>query len=163
MLHHVANGFAEGADRHDLMQELLLAMWRAVPAFRAGAQPSTFIYRVAHNAALNWRRGRKNYARRIERFEATVAGETGGWAEAEAREGAGSGAAREREMLELVYAHIRALPPVDRSLMLLHLDGVAYAEMAEIHGLSESNVGAKLSRLKQKLTQTMQEVSHELR
>jgi len=83
--------------------------------------------------------------------------------------GSGSGAAavaaaaREREMLELVYAHIRALPPVERSLLLLHLDGVGYAEMAEIHGLSESNVGAKLSRLKQKLTQTMQEVAHELR
>ena len=35
MLHHVANGFAEGADRHDLMQELMLAVWRAVPAYLA--------------------------------------------------------------------------------------------------------------------------------
>ena len=40
VLHHVANGFAAGADRHDLMQELLLAVWRAVPAFRSGTQPS---------------------------------------------------------------------------------------------------------------------------
>lgn len=51
VLHHVANGFAEGSDRHDLMQELLLALWRAVPAYRGGARPSTFIYRVAHNTA----------------------------------------------------------------------------------------------------------------
>eukprot|EP01034_Spumella_vulgaris_P007999 gene7999-10188_t len=83
MLHHVANGFAGGADRHDLMQELLLAVWRAVPAFREGAQPGTFIYRVAHNAALTWRRGQKNYERRVEQFETMRGGETDG-AEAEA-------------------------------------------------------------------------------
>lgn len=157
MLHHVANGFAEGADRHDLMQELLLAMWRAVPAFREGAQPGTFIYRVAHNAALTWRRGRKNYERRMEQFEAMIGDEHGGATDAAAQ------AARERETLELIYAHIRALPPVDRSLMLLHLDGVGYAEMAEIHGISESNVGVKISRLKQKLSDAMKEITHELR
>ncbi len=159
MLHHVANGFAEGADRHDLMQELLLAVWRAVPAFRHGAQPSTFIYRVAHNAALTWRRGRKNYERRVEQFETLMGAEAGLGAAADA----GAAGARERETLELIYAHIRALPPVERSLMLLHLDGVGYAEMAEIHGLSESNVGAKLSRLKQKLSDALKEVTHELR
>ena len=157
MLHHVANGFAVGADRHDLMQELLLAMWRAVPAFREGAQPGTFIYRVAHNAALTWRRGRKNYERRMEQFEAMISDETGGVTDA------ASHAARERETLELIYAHIRALAPVDRSLMLLHLDGVGYAEMAEIHGISESNVGVKISRLKQKLSDSMKEITHELR
>jgi RNA polymerase sigma factor (sigma-70 family) len=159
MLHHVANGFAEGADRHDLMQELLLAVWRAVPAFRAGAQPSTFIYRVAHNAALTWRRGRKNYERRVGRFEAMAPDDEA----LQMREGGAADAARERETLELIYAHIRALPPVERSLMLLHLDGVGYAEMAEIHGLSENNVGVKLSRLKQKLSEAMKEVTHELR
>lgn len=159
MLHHVANGFAEGADRHDLMQELLLAVWRAVPAFREGAQPSTFIYRVAHNAALTWRRGRKNYARRVAQFETWMGAEAGVSAAADT----GLAGARERETLELIYAHIRALPPVERSLMVLHLDGVSYAEMAEIHGLSESNVGAKLSRLKQKLSDALKEVTHELR
>ena len=70
---------------------------------------------------------------------------------------------RERETLELVYAAIRQLPPVDRSLILLHLDGVSYAEMAEIHGISESNVGVRLTRLKQKISDTLKEVAHELR
>lgn len=159
MLHHVANGFAEGADRHDLMQELMLALWRAVPAFRHGAQAGTFIYRVAHNAALTWRRGRKNYERRVEQFEASVGEGAGAVTDAVV----GSAAARERETLELIYAHIRALPVLERSLMLLHLDGVSYAEMAEIHGLSESNVGVKISRLKQKLSDEMKEITHELR
>jgi RNA polymerase sigma-70 factor (ECF subfamily) len=154
VLHHVANGFAEGADRHDLMQELLLAVWKAVPAFRQGAKPSTFIYRVAHNAALTWKRSQKNYQKRVDGFEASPLRETLAMPES---------AGRECETLELLYVRIRGLPPVDRSLILLHLDGVSYAEMAEIHGLSESNVGVRLTRLKQKLSDAMKEVSHELR
>ncbi len=154
VLHHVANGFAEGADRHDLMQELLLALWRAAPAFRGRALPSTFIYRVAHNTALTWKRSQRNYRNRLERFEQLDA--------VPERDG-DARAARERETLELLYAQIRQLPPVDRSLLLLHLDGLSYAEMAELHGLSETNVGARLTRLKQKISAAMKDVSHELR
>lgn len=155
VLHHVANGFAAGADRSDLMQELLLAVWRAVPAFRGGAQTSTFVYRVAHNAALTWRRARKNYAQRLGHFETLV------------DIGAGSRFAavadRESEALEHIYAAIRQLPPLDRSLILLHLDGVSYAGIAEVHGLTEGNVGARLTRLKQKLTAALEGITHELR
>jgi RNA polymerase sigma factor (sigma-70 family) len=154
VLHHVANGFAEGADRADLMQELLLALWRAVPAYRGGALPSTFIYRVAHNAALTWKRTERNYRRRVDGFEADALRET---------QAAPVVIGREREALETVYTHIRRLAPVDRSLILLHLDGVTYADMAGIHGLTESNVGVRLNRAKQKLADTMQEISHELR
>ena len=154
VLHHVANGFAEGADRHDLMQELLLALWRAVPAYRGGAEPSTFIYRVAHNAALTWKRTQKNYRQRVDRFEADILRTT----HAEP-----ASAARENETLELLYVHIRRLAPVDRSLILLHLDGVGYAGIAEIHGLTESNVGVRLNRVKLKLSDAMKEMTHELR
>lgn len=154
ILHHVANGFAEGADRHDLMQELMLALWRGLPAFRGAARPSTFIYRVAHNTALTWKRTERNYRQRVDRFEQLGAHELQAPVEA---------SSRERETLALLYAQIRQLPPVDRSLILLHLDGVSYAEMADMHGLTETNVGARLSRLRQKLTDAMKEVSHELR
>lgn len=154
MLHHVANGFAVGADRHDLMQELLLALWRAVPAFRGEAKPSTFIHRVTHNAALTWKRTQRNYRQRVDRFEALRLPED---------PPPSPTAAGERELLDLLYTHIRALPPLDRSLILLQLDGVSYAEIAAIHGLSESNVGVRLNRLKQKLSAAMEEVTHELR
>ena len=52
IVRHVVNAFAGGHDRHDLMQEVTLALWRAAPAFLGGSKPSTFVYRVAHNAAL---------------------------------------------------------------------------------------------------------------
>jgi RNA polymerase sigma-70 factor (ECF subfamily) len=151
VLHHVSHGFAEGADRHDLMQELLLAVWRAIPAYRAGAQASTFIYRVAHNTALTWRRTQKNYRERVERF--------GVLADAEPL----ADNRRQSEALGHIYAAIRRLPPLDRSLILLHLDGLDYAEIAAIHGLTEGNVGARLTRLRQKLTTTLEDITHELR
>jgi RNA polymerase sigma-70 factor (ECF subfamily) len=142
MLHHVAKGFAEGADRHDLMQELLLAVWRAVPAFKQSAQASTFIYRVAHNAALTWKRSQTGLRRRLDRFQALAVPEP-------------AAPHPERHAIEKLYGHIRQLPPLDRSLILLHLDGVSYAAMAEIHGLTEVNVGVRLTRAKQKLSATM--------
>lgn len=136
------------------MQELLLAVWRAVPAFRGDAQASTFIYRVAHNTALTWKRTQRNYRQRVDRFEALDLADAHSPPES---------SSRERETLEHLYAHIRQLPPLDRSLILLQLDGVSYAESAAIHGLTASNVGVRLNRLKQKLVQAMKEISHELR
>lgn len=65
ILHHVANGFATGEDRDDLLQEILFSLWRAVPAYKGNSKVSTFIYTVSHNTALTWHRGRRNYSRRI--------------------------------------------------------------------------------------------------
>ena len=149
ILHHVANGFATGADRHDLMQELMLALWRAVPAFRDASLASTFIFRVTHNAALTWKRAERSYRRRLDTFEQQEAGLSTVVDETASQPA--------HEALELLYNAIRRLDPLDRSLVLLQLDGASYAQIADIHGLSESNVGVRLNRLKHKLTAIVQE------
>ena len=146
ILHHTVNGFAEGEDRKDLMQDVMLAIWKAIPSFREQAKPSTFIYRVAHNAALTWKRARKNYDRKLDQYETLLPPALHLPPET-----------TDQEILELLYAAIRKLAPLDRSLALLFLDDVSYCEMAEIHGLTESNVGVRLNRLKQKLALLMQE------
>jgi len=150
ILHHVVNGFAAGTDRNDLFQEVLLAVWKSIPAFRAQAKPTTYLYRVCHNAALLWFRTEKNYRQRVEQFGAF----------------APIGFAVDPdpltdERLANLYAAIRLLKPVDRSLMLLSLDGLSYREMAEVLGLSESNVGVKINRIKNQLTQTLKGNEHE--
>ena len=144
ILHHVANAFATGADRHDLMQELMLAVWRAIPAFRSASLPSTFIYRVTHNAALSWKRAERGYRNRLD-------------AAHELHSDPHPEPSGTDERLELLYSAIRELDPLDRSLVLLQLDGVSYAQIAEIHGLTETNVGVRLNRIKHKLTATIQE------
>jgi RNA polymerase sigma-70 factor (ECF subfamily) len=144
MLQRTARAFAEPADQHDLLQELTLALWKARPRFRDESAPGTFAHRVAHNAALTWRRGE---TRRRLRGVAVKA-------ELLVRD---AGTDPEGALLERLYAAIRTLAPVERSLVLLSLDGVAYAEIARLHGLTESNVGARLTRLRQRLSTQVKE------
>lgn len=150
ILHHVVNGFAAGDDRNDLLQEVLLAVWKAIPSFRGQAKPTTYLYRVSHNAALLWIRSEKNYRRRVEQFGTSMAG---GFA--------ADPDALTDERLAKIYAAIHQLKPLDRSLMLLSLDGLSYREMAEVLGLSESNIGVKINRVKNQLTQTLKGNKHE--
>jgi RNA polymerase sigma-70 factor (ECF subfamily) len=140
VLVRIARAFAVGADREDLLQELMLAVWRAEPQFRGEAAPATFIFKVAHNCALTWRRSE---ARRHARQRELGRLHTG----------------EERASdpnLERLYDAIRQLEGVDRSLVLLSLEGQSYAEIAAIHGLSETNVGARLTRARKKLAALME-------
>lgn len=149
IFHHVVNGFAMGDDRNDLFQEVLLAVWKSIPAFRGQAKPTTYLYRVSHNAALLWIRTEKNYRKRTDQFAASSG------------EFAGEADTLTDERLAALYSAIHQLKPLDRSLILLSLDGLSYREMAEVLGLSESNVGVKINRIKNQLTQTLKGNEHE--
>ena len=140
VLHRISRAFAEPADQHDLLQELMLAVWTAAPSFRGDSAPVTFIWRVAHNRALTWRRRESGRARRT--------GET----QAEWLRLAAETDPAEAELLEQLYAAIRRLPPVDRSIVLLSLEGAAYRDIGALHGLSETNVGARLTRARKQIT-----------
>lgn len=146
IVHHVVQAFATGDDRNDLRQEILLGLWRAAPAFREGSAPSTFIYRVAHNAALLWLRGERRHRRRV-----AAAPEIGWMSEPDTARARCDTPAR----LERLYAALHTLPPLDRSLVLLSLDGLSYRDIAAVHGLSESNVGARLTRARQQLSRQL--------
>lgn len=137
VLHRVARGFATSADQQDLLQEMLIAVWRAAPAFRGDSAPSTFIFRVAHNRALTWRRGEARRRKRDSDYQLLHVDDAGD----------------EDPLLERLYDAIRQLEPLDRSIVLLSLEGQSYADIAALHGLSETNIGARLSRARQKLTQ----------
>lgn len=144
MLTRIARAFATGADQHDLTQELMVAVWRAAPAFRGDAKESTFIYRVAHNAALGWRRRQRRHQQRHAEYERLMVPASSGGNDA---------------LVAQLYEAIRTLGALDRSLILLSLEGVSYAEIGEIHGLSESNVGARLTRARKKLAERMEVTS----
>lgn len=148
----VARAFAPSdADRDDLVQEILLQLWRSLPRFEGKAKESTWIYRVALNTALAWHRSENK--RRTKQTALISIDEL-----PEPDDIAG----REREeLVARLYAAIRRLPKVDAALVLLYLDDLSYREMAEVLGLSETNVGVKLNRARKLLAELMQEVPHE--
>ncbi|MEO6361266.1 MAG: RNA polymerase sigma factor [Sphingomicrobium sp.] len=151
VLHRISRAFAHSADQHDLMQELMLAMWKAAPAFRGGSAPSTFIYRVSLNRALTWRRSETKRNRRAAEADAqwhSIANEPADQAEA--------------ELLDRLYGAIRQLRLVDRALILMALDGVPHREIGRIHGFTETNVAVRLNRARQQISILMKEQDDEL-
>src|SRR5262249_46252392 len=134
-------------DCQDLAQEILLQAWRSLPSFKGEASPATWFYRVALQTAMNWQRKDKpRRARQQPLVEVQVL----------ASEGADSTEqAQQRETVEQLYDAIHKLPKADAALVLLYLDELSYRDMAEVLGISESNVGVKLNRAKKALTALM--------
>jgi RNA polymerase sigma-70 factor (ECF subfamily) len=130
-------------DQDDLFQEILLQLWFSIPNFQGKAKVSTWIYRVALNTALVWNRGEKKRRKNRDRLLTFAPQHQADYSRP-------SG-----EILERLYEAIRKLSKVDASVVLMHLDGLAYSEMAEILGISESNVGVKLNRAKKQLAQLL--------
>jgi len=150
----VLRAFATGPqDQEDLLQEIALQLWMSLPAFREEAKESTWIYRVAFNTALGWKRDEKRrHAKHEKFFELNVAPEVSA---------DHSAPAREEELVQQLYIAIRQLPKLDASLALMHLDGLSYREMSEVLGITESNVGVKLNRIRKQLAETVKGGPHE--
>ncbi|MCA9015199.1 MAG: RNA polymerase sigma factor [Planctomycetaceae bacterium] len=134
-------------ETQDLAQEILLQAWQSLPQFKQKSSAATWFYRVALHTAMNWRRKEKP---RLARQKPLL--------EVQTREAAGANCADQalqRETVEQLYRAIHQLPKTDAALVLLYLDDFSYREMAEVLGISESNVGVKLNRVKQRLNELM--------
>jgi RNA polymerase sigma-70 factor (ECF subfamily) len=124
------------ADREDLYQEILLAVWRALPRFRGDASKRTFVFRIAHNRGMTFRGRLIVRARR----EADV--------HAQLRDPGPAAdqflvAQSERERLA---AAIRRLPASLSQTVMLSLEGLSHSEIAEVLDITENNVGVRLHR-----------------
>jgi RNA polymerase sigma-70 factor (ECF subfamily) len=147
MLRRISRAFAASGDQTDLFQELLISAWKAWPNFRGDSSAATFLYRVAHNRALTWKRREGLRWLRFLEAQPDLAALTE------------SGDTETHRQLDRLYAAIRQLPPIDRSLILSSLEGVSYADMSALHALSESNIGARLSRARTRLSTLVSEDS----
>lgn len=144
----VARAYTLTSDEcQDLAQEILLQAWRSLPSFEGKASPPTWFYRVALHTAMNWhRKDKPRRTRQQPLLEVQVL----------ATEGATSAEqVQHRETVEQLYNAIHQLPKADAALVLLYLDELSYREMAEVLGISESNVGVKLNRAKKVLSTLM--------
>ena len=138
ILLRIAGAFAGADDRDDLVQDMMVALWHAIPHFRGDASPATFIYRVAQNTALAWRRGQ----RRRPPHDSLAPEELAAPEPAD-RE------SRERRL----HAAIRELPRLDRIIVLMQLDGMSYRDISANLGMTGTNVGVRLNRARKKLAE----------
>lgn len=144
----VANSYARSAqDREDLAQEIAVQLWRAFPKYDGARAFSTWMYRVALNVAISHLRERSRYESHHEALDIAVH-------DAAASDAAPDADARIREL----HRCMARLDPLDRALLVLYLDERSQRDIAEILGISETNVATKIGRLKERLRNDMSEV-----
>ena len=127
-----------GQDQKDLYQEIVYQLWKSFDSFRNESKISTWMYRIALNTAIGQLKKSKKHSNKTG-IDQVVLQQTENYdTEFENR-------------LKMVYEQIHQLNILDKGLILLLLEGKKYEEISEITGLSESNVGTRISRIKQKL------------
>ena len=134
------------SDRDDLFQDICMQIWRSIPRFRHESAVTTWLYRISLNTAINWSTKERKHTE-----HQNVEGMHHVLHQVEKEED---------ERLHWLYDQIAEFNEVDRSLTLLLLDGFSYKEMAKMMGISESNIGVKIHRIKKELIRKSEEYSY---
>lgn len=149
----VANTYCRHPDdRQDLVQEIAAQLWRAWPGYDPERSISTWMYRIALNVAISHVRSAVQRAPHVPLDEPH-----------ETHPGLsvddGSAAHEQDERIAALYAVIDRQPPLDRALLMLWLDERSQREIAEVLGITESNVSTKLNRLKQRIREQLSDAT----
>jgi RNA polymerase sigma factor (sigma-70 family) len=134
---------ADLADREDLIQEISIQLWHSYRTFDGRSQFSTWVYRVALNVAISWTRSESRRSRRTQPMENADIDSLPAM-------DATDGSLADRDLLENMLAQLHEL---DRALILLHLEGHDHITIAEILGITTTNVATKINRIKLRLQQ----------
>lgn len=138
LLFKIANTYCQNpADREDLAQEMIFQLWKSWSSFNGSVKLSTWMYRVALNVAISSHRRKHHHTILLDDQVFEIADE-------ELNDGL-------EENLILLQAYINALKPLDKALMLLYLEERSHREIADIIGISSTNVATKIGRIKQQL------------
>jgi RNA polymerase sigma-70 factor (ECF subfamily) len=133
-------------EREDLLQEIALALWQALPRFRGESSERTFLFRIAHNHCIDHITRRRPMASLQE-------------LELDPEDGARSVEStltQEQESARLMAA-VRRLPLIQRQVVILALEDLDYAQIGEVLGITENNVGVRLNRARASLRKLMGE------
>ncbi|WP_281986377.1 RNA polymerase sigma factor [Aquimarina aggregata] len=124
-------------DQKDLYQEIVYQLWKGFDSFRGDAKVSTWMYSIALNTALLYSKKEKRRGYNIsldnvflkeENYDPVL-----------------------EERLKIVYSQIKNLGDIDKGIIILFLEGKKYEEISKITGLTVSNVGTRMGRIKEKL------------
>jgi RNA polymerase sigma-70 factor (ECF subfamily) len=147
IIYKVSNLYChDKADKEDLFQEIIIQLWKSFPTFRNESKLSTWMYRVALNTAISFFRKeiKKPERKSITEIELQI-----------------PEFAADDDNLMLLNRAIQQLTKIEKALIMLYLEEKSYQEMSEVLGISHSNVGVKINRIKQKLEKIIKAISYE--
>lgn len=140
LIFKVANSYGRGhAEVDDLAQEIAVQLWRAFPSYDPARSFSTWLYRIALNVAISWLRVEAPRRRRSVPFEP------------ELHDAAVHAIDESDDGSRILRGFIQSQGPLDRALLLLYLEERPNAEIADILGITATNVTTKINRLKERL------------
>lgn len=125
-------------DRQDLAQEIIYQLWKSFDSFDNRSAITTWMYRVAMNTAIYFLKSSK---RRVSL--ASIDNDTLEYPE--------TVDAETEERLKTMHGQIKELNLLEKGIVMLYLEGKSHEEISQLVGISTSNVGTRLSRIKEKL------------
>lgn len=135
--------------RQDLFQDILVQLWQSYPSFNKQSKFSTWMYRVALNTAIaQFRKDKKNNEDPVPEVPINIPEEES-YKEKESRK-------------EIVHWAINKLSKTEKAIIILYMDDYSYEEISEIAGITISNVGVKIGRIKIKLQKILKELDYGL-
>ncbi|SKB70337.1 RNA polymerase sigma factor [Dyadobacter psychrophilus] len=143
IIYKVANAYCKNSEnRKDLVQEIAVQLWQAFPNYNNQFKLTTWVYRIALNVSISFYRKESRYGRRHNPLTDDIIG-----------------LITEDEQLDLesdlsmLHNFIRELKEFDRAVILLYLEAHSQQEIADILGITPSNVSTRIARIKQQLKQ----------
>ncbi|MGI9543042.1 MAG: RNA polymerase sigma factor [Cyclobacteriaceae bacterium] len=150
LIYKIASSYCSShEDRKDLVQEIVVQLWRSFSKYDQKHKMSTWIYRIALNVSISFYRKEVKRKKRSARFPEAIIENV-----AEKEKG------EELEAnLQILNQFIAQLQPLDKALMVLYLEKRSHEEMADILGISKSNVATKISRIKTQLKKQFEQIN----
>lgn len=137
LIRHICRVYARNEEElKDFIQEVTIQLWRSHKKFENRSKVSTWVYRVTLNVCLAMSKKNKRSVESVSLDNVQVSEEVD---------------EVEKEQIELLYDAVRTLKEADRAIVLLYLENKSYKEIAEILGMTVTNVGVKVNRLKTQL------------
>jgi RNA polymerase sigma-70 factor, ECF subfamily len=122
-----------------LVNDITLELWKSFGRFKGDSKISTWIYRIALNTSMNYKRKKEKdklfFPDDLKQFE------NQGWIIDQP----------DSSISEILYQCINELNQLNKAIILLYLDGNSHDEISEITGISKTNVGTRISRIKEQL------------
>ncbi len=131
-------------DKKDLEQEILIQLWKSFDKYNSEYKISTWIYRIAMNVSISFYRKNKNRPSNLSIDSIFIENKYD------------ENTNEINDNSRLLHFFIDKLNKLDKAIILLYLDDYNYEEISDIIGITETNVGSKINRIKNKLKKTYQ-------